>query len=117
MQRGDFLKELALIQELSDAVRIAGHLVHVVRNCAKNAIQICQLSRDLSGELGAALKRGKGRPLEVGRRGQSASGCQLHDAAVLGQRQSQVHTFRVILIALAVVSLVIAACHLGEAKG
>lgn len=69
MQRGDFLKKLALIQELSDAVRIAGHLVHVVRNGAKNAVQVGQLRRDLSGKLGAALKRRKGRALEVGRRG------------------------------------------------
>lgn len=117
MQRGDFLKKLALIQELSDAVRIAGHLVHVVRNRANNAFQVCQLRRDLSGKLGAALKRGKGPALEVGRCGQSASGCQLHDTTVLGQRQSQVHAFRVILVVLTVVSLVVAACHLGEAKG
>lgn len=69
MQRGDFLKELSLIQELSDAVRIACHLVHVVRNGAKNAIQVGQLRRDLSGKLRAALKRGKGCSLEVSRRG------------------------------------------------
>lgn len=69
MQRGDFLKELTLIQELSDAVRVAGHLVHVVRNRAKNAVQVCQLRRDLSGKLWAALERRKGRALEVGRRG------------------------------------------------
>lgn len=75
MQPGNFLKELSLIQELSDAVRIAGHLVHVVRNGAKNAVQVSQLRRDLSGKLRAALKRGKGRPLEVGRSGQSTSGC------------------------------------------
>ena len=117
MQRGDFLKELALIQELSDAVRIAGHLVHIVRNRAKNAVQVGQLSRDLSRKLGAALKRRKSGMLEVGRRGQAASRCQLHDTTVLGQRQSQVHAFRVILVVLAVVSLVVAACHLGEAKG
>ena len=117
MQRGDFLKELALVQELSDTVRIAGQLVHVIRNRAKNAVQVGQLRRDLSGELRAALKRGKGRSLEVGRRWQSTSGCKLHDTAVLGQRQSQVHAFRVILVVLAVVSLVVAACHLGEAKG
>lgn len=69
MQGGDFLKELTLIQELSDAVRIAGHLVHVVRNGANNAVQVCQLRGDLCGKLRAALKRGKGRALEVGRRG------------------------------------------------
>ena len=117
MQGGDFLKKLTLIQELSDAVRIAGHLVHVVRNRAKNAVQVGQLRRDLSGELRAALKRGKGRSFEVGRRGQTASGCKLHDTTILGQRQSQVHTFCVILVVLAVVSLVVAACHLCKAKG
>lgn len=117
MQRGDFLKELALIQELSDAVRVAGHLVHVIRNRAKNAVQVGQLRRDLSGKLRAALKRGKGRSLEIGRRGQSASGSKLHDTTIFGQRQSQVHAFRVILVVLAVVSLVVAACHLGGAKG
>lgn len=69
MKRGNFLKELALIQELSDAVRIAGHLVHVVRNGAKNAVKVSQLRRDLSRKLGAALKRGKGRAFEIGRRG------------------------------------------------
>lgn len=69
MQRGDFLKELALIQELSDAVRVAGHLVHVVRNRANNAVQLCQLRGDLCGKLGAALKRRKGRALEIGRHG------------------------------------------------
>jgi hypothetical protein len=88
VQRGDFLKELSLIQELSDTVRIAGHLVHVIRNRAKNAVQVGQLNRDLSGKLRAALKRGKGRSLEVGRRGQSASGCKLYDTTILGQRQS-----------------------------
>ena len=117
MQRCNFLKELALIQELSDAVGIAGQLVYVVRNGAKNAVQVGQLRRDLSGKLGAALKRRKSGMLEIGRRGQSASGSQLHDTTVLGQRQSQVHAFRVILVVLAVVSLVVAACHLGEAKG
>lgn len=116
MQRGDFLKELSLIQELSETVRVAGHLVHVVRNRANNAVQVCQLRGDLCGKLGAALKRRKSGMFEVGRRGQAASGCKLHDATVLRQRQSQVHTFRVILVVLAVVSLVVAACHLGEAK-
>lgn len=98
-------------------MRIAGHLVHVVRNRAKNAVQVGQLRRDLSRKLRAALKRREGRALEVGRRGQSASSSELHDATVLGHRQSQVHAFRVILVVLAVVSLVVAACHLSEAKG
>ena len=98
-------------------MRVAGHLVHVVRNRAKNAVQVGQLSCELIGELRAALKRRKCGALEIGRRGHSASGCQLHNAKILRQRQSQVHTFRVILVVLAVVSLVVAACHLGEAKG
>lgn len=98
-------------------MRIAGHLVHVVRNRAKNAVQVGQLRRDLSRKLRAALKRGKGRAFEIGRRGQTASGSKLHNTTILGQRQSQVHAFRVILVVLAVVSLVVAACHLGEAKG
>lgn len=98
-------------------MRIAGHLVHVVRNGAKNAVQVGQLRCDLSGELGAALKRREGSALEIGRRGQSSSGSKLHNATILGQRQSQIHAFRMILIVLAVVSLVVAACHLDEAKG
>ena len=98
-------------------MRIAGHLVHVVRNRAKNVVHVRQLRRNLSRKLRAALKRRKGRAFEVGRRGHPTSGCELHDTTILRQRQSQVHTFRVILVALAVVSLVVAACHLGEAKG
>lgn len=65
----DVQEHFLLIEHMRDAMRVAGHLVHVVRNRAKNAVQVGQLRRDLSGKLGAALKRRKGRALEVGRRG------------------------------------------------
>ena len=59
----NMLEELTLIKKLSDLVRVTGHLVHVVRNRANDAVQVSQLLGNLSGKLSAVLMRAM---LEIG---------------------------------------------------
>jgi hypothetical protein len=60
-------EDLLLIEHMGNAVRVAGHLVHVVRNRANNALQLSQLLGQLLGGLGPPVVRGECQALDIGR--------------------------------------------------
>ena len=94
----------------------AGHLVHVVRNRANYTLQLCQLLGQLLGGLGPPVMRGECQALDIGRDREPRGLRPPRNAAILGQRKGQVHALGLILVLLAVISLVVLACHRGEER-